>query len=338
MNSKREKRRSSGKKITGILLLGCIIVVAAAVCVIVLPGKKEKKAAEPDISAVAEEPSQADMNQIEYKGKKYVYNSNLTNILFMGIDKAEEIDTTYMPGEAGQADCIMLLSLDKETKEARILQISRNTMTQVDIYDVMGDAYNTIQAQLATQYAYCTGGSRSCWAMKKTVGELLYNLPIDGYFSLAVNGIGEINDALGGVNIAMTEWDEKIDPSFQAGKTVLLKGDYAEKYVRFRDINVFNSNEDRMRRQVSYVTAMIATMRSHGGSALYELIAPFFDKYIETDLDAEQIDALSSYSYLTDEVEYLPGETTMGEEFEEFYPNETALQEMIIDTFYTEVR
>ncbi len=336
MNGKKKiVRHSSGKKITGILVLGCAIVVASAVCVIVLPGKSEARG---DVSAVSEEPSQADMNQIEYKGKKYVYNSNLTNILFMGIDKAEEIDTTYMPGEAGQADCIMLLSLDKETKEARILQISRNTMTQVDIYDVMGDAYNTIQAQLATQYAYCTGGSRSCWAMKKTVEELLYNLPIDGYLSLSVNGIGEINDALGGVNVVMTEEDEKIDSSFQTGTSVLLQGDYAEKYVRFRDTSVFNSNEDRMRRQVNYVTAMISTMRSHGGSALYELISPFFDEYIETDLDAEQIDALSSYTYLTDEVEYLPGETVMGEEFEEFYPGETALQEMIINTYYTEVR
>ena len=74
-----------------------------------------------------------------------------------------------MPGDAGQADCIMLLSLDKETKEGRILQINRNTMTQIDTYDSTGSAFGTVNAQLATQYAYCIGGSRSCWATEKTV-------------------------------------------------------------------------------------------------------------------------------------------------------------------------
>ena len=64
-----------------------------------------------------------------------------------------------MPGDAGQADCIMLLSLDKETKEGRILQINRNTMTQIDTYDSTGSAFGTVNAQLATQYAYCIGGS-----------------------------------------------------------------------------------------------------------------------------------------------------------------------------------
>ena len=33
----------------------------------------------------------------------------------------------------------------------------------------------------------------------------------------------------------------------------------------------------------------------------------------------------------------IPGETRMGEEYLEFYPDETALYEMILDIFYTEV-
>ena len=51
----------------------------------------------------------------------------------------------------------------------------------------------------------------------------------------------------------------------------------------------------------------------------------------------DQIDALSSYTYLTDEVAYLPGETVMGEEFEEFHLDEESLQEQIIRTYYKEV-
>ena len=328
---------NSNKKQIGLIVILAVIIVVIAAGIVLFLTRDKKTETNTDLSAEIETQSQANLNQIDYNGKKYEYNANLMNILFLGIYKAEDIDTSYMPGEAGQADCIMLLSLDKETKEARIWQISRNTMTQVDLYDVNGDVYNAMNTQLATQYAYCIGGSRSCWATEKTVRNLLYDLPIDGYFSLSVDGISLINDAIGGVTVPMTEADEAMDPSFKAGTEVLLKGEKAEAYVRSRDLNTFDSNSDRMRRQVNYVTAMITQMRSHGGKALYDIVSPFLDKYIVTDLDAEQIDALSSYTYLTDDVTYLPGEVTMGETHEEFHVDEAKLQEMLIENFYQEV-
>lgn len=142
-----------------------LAAVAAVTVLFVLHHKQQQeKARQPEESI-----SQAEDNTIEWNGKRYTYNNNLINILFLGIDHANDIDTSYMPGDAGQADCIMLLSLDKETKEGRILQINRNTMTQIDTYDSTGSAFGTVNAQLATQYAYCIGGSRSCWATEKTV-------------------------------------------------------------------------------------------------------------------------------------------------------------------------
>ena len=225
-----------------------LAAVAAVTVLFVLHHKQQQeKARQPEESV-----SQAEDDTIEWNGKRYTYNNNLINILFLGIDHANDIDTSYMPGDAGQADCIMLLSLDKETKEGRILQINRNTMTQIDTYDSTGSAFGTVNAQLATQYAYCIGGSRSCWATEKTVKKLLYNLPISGYFALSVDGIPEINDALGGVTVEMTEEDAAINPAFEAGKEVCLKGADAENYVRYRDTNAFNSNEGRMQRQVKY--------------------------------------------------------------------------------------
>ncbi len=327
---------NKNQKITLILMvILTILTVIAAGLIVKDKRSRESKAVEGNTSTQSQ--SQAGRDQIEYNGKTYEYNSNLTNILFMGIDKADDIDKTYMPGEAGQADCIMLLSLDQDTKEANIWQINRNSMTQVDLYDVSGNAYKTINKQLATQYAYCIGGSRSCWATEKTVGNMLYDLPIDGYVSLAVDGISEINDALGGVKVTMVEADEAVDASFVAGTDVVLKGDLAETYVRRRDINVFDSVTDRMRRQTTYITAMISQMKNKSGSSLYDTLSPFLDNYILTDLDAGQLEALKNYEYKTDDVHYLPGETTMGEKYEEFHIDETKLQQMLIDNFYTEV-
>ncbi len=324
---------NKNQKITLILTVILTILTVVAVAIFVLDIRLRDLKGDEDTQTQ----SQARKDWIEYNGKTYEYNSNLTNILFLGIDKADDIDKTYMPGEAGQADCIMILSLDQNTKEANIWQINRNAMTEVDLYDISGNAYKTIKKQLATQYAYCIGGSRSCWATEQTVAKMLYDLPIDGYVSLSVEGISEINDALGGVKVTMTEADELVDSSFVAGTDVVLKGDLAETYVRRRDITVFDSVTDRMRRQTTYITAMISQMKNKSGSSLYDTLSPFLDNYILTDLDAKELEALKNYQYKTDDIHYLPGETSMGEKYEEFNIDETSLQEMLIENFYTEV-
>lgn len=317
-----------------------IVFFAFSVSVLLLltiSGCGKKNAANADVSVGEQPESQAIDNTLEWKGKRYIYNANLNNILFLGIDKADSFDDEYTPGEAGQSDCIMLLSMDTETRQATILQINRNTMTELDIYDFSGNYLKSVDGQLALQYAYSIGGESSCWAAKKTVGELLYGLPIDGYFAMDMEGIPEINDALGGVNITMKEDYTQIDSSFSEGSTVHLEGMLAQKFVRYRDTSEFNSVEDRMHRQVDYITAMISSMRNSGGKKLYDVLSPYLDTYIVTNLDANQLNALTSYEYLTDDVQYLPGEMTQGDVYEEFYIDEEQLQDLLIRTFYKEV-
>jgi hypothetical protein len=93
-----------------------------------------------------------------------------------------------------------------------------------------------------------------------------------------------------------------------------------------------------MERQVMYISALINTMKQSGGSKLYDVLSPYLDIYIITDLNADQLNALTKYEYLTDEVQYLPGEMKQGEVYEEYYVDEDALQDLLIDTFYEEVK
>lgn len=318
------------KKWNRILLSVCLFASCIA-----LAGCTRKQKPVPE-SAQTEVQSQAIDNTIEWKGKKYKYNHNLNNILFLGVDKSDPIGETYLPGETGQSDCIMLLSLDTEKKKGRILQINRNTYTQVDVYDENGNYANSIDGQLALQYAYDIGGSSSCWAVKKTVGELLYGVPVDGYFALDLDGIAEINDALGGVDVLMKQDYTMIDPSFAEGQTVHLEGMAAQHFVRYRDQAVFNSVQNRMERQTDYVTSLIDSMNRSGGRKLYDVLSPYLDTYVITDLDADQMNALAKYTYDTDEVAYLPGEMREGKEFEEFYVDADALQDLLISMFYVE--
>ena len=144
------ERRSKGKKVLLVILflLVCVLVVWLLKSILKEPEEKWDDSL-----------SQSAINQITYDGKQYSYNGSLINLLFIGIDNSAGIRDDNMPSDAGQADCLILLTLDKEKKEARILQIPRDTMTEVDVYNVGGNIFKTLQAQIATQYADFDGNA-----------------------------------------------------------------------------------------------------------------------------------------------------------------------------------
>ena len=310
------------------------LILFLIICFLIVQGMKtlfKEKEPEWDNSL-----SQSSIDEITYNGQQYQYNSNLVNILYLGIDNYDVIRNDMMPGNAGQTDCIMILSLNKETKEAKILQIPRDTMTEIDIYNRSGDVFKTVTEQIATQYAYCTGGTNSCWAAKKTISEMLYDLPIDAYLAMDMASISLVNDAVGGVTLTIPKDYTMIDPAFQKGATLTLMGEQAYDYVHWRDTNASFSNNDRMERQVQYIPAMIDTIRSNAEleGNYYDTIYPLVEKYMITDLQEDEINELAKYNLAVSDIQRLPGEGKKGEIYEEFYLDEENLQKMLIETFY----
>jgi len=256
--------------------------------------------------------------------------------LFLGIDNNAELSEENIPGAGGQADCIIVLSVDRENKTVQAIQISRDSMTEVDIYDANGNAYATLNAQVATQYAYANGAKNGCWATKKTVSELLYEIPIDGYIAMDIAAVSPINDSLGGVTLTIPEDYTMIDSAFEEGATITLTGEQAEKYVRYRDITIMGDNHFRMRRQIQYIPALLAAMKDKINRSedaldtLYSELTP----YILTDLTTDEVMNMMQYSWSEENVTFLAGESVAGEKFEEFYIDDIKLQETIIKTFY----
>lgn len=210
--------KNKSGKIVAVVVLG----IAGILCIALLTAGYLKKTSEAKKVSQNKQTSQAEVSQasdntIEYNGHKYEYNTDLENYLFIGVDKKEEVTLQDTPGTAGQADCVMILSANKQTKKVKVLQVSRDSMTDVDIYDANGNYYTSVRAQVATQYAYGDGKQSSCLAMEKTVSELLYDLPIAGYVSLDIAGIHAINDAVGGVTITVPEDYTYINSVFQKG-------------------------------------------------------------------------------------------------------------------------
>lgn len=273
---------------------------------------------------------------LEVDGQVYEYNKNLMNILFLGIDKDDVIEEQVNPHSAGQSDCIMILSLNKETKEGRILQIPRDTMTEVDMYDKNGNYYNSAVRQITLQFAFALGGEDSCWAVKKTVSELLYDLPIDGYFAIDMAGVAMITDAIGGIKITIPEDYTHIDEAFVKGETIVLDGAQAEKYVRYRGMDKMFSNNDRMERQTQFIPALVDALKQKAGSNgnYVDMLLPVVGEYMITDLREDQLNDMADYDLDMAEIQTLPGEGKMGDVHEEFHVDQEKLLKNMAEMFY----
>ena len=68
---------------------------------------------------------------VEYQGATYKYNDHLSNYLFLGIDTRESVDTYQTQEDAGQADAIFVVSMDRATEEIKVLFIPRDYMTEI---------------------------------------------------------------------------------------------------------------------------------------------------------------------------------------------------------------
>ena len=79
-----------------------------------------------------------DGKTVSYKGETYVLNENITTVLLIGVDK-DELEDNAVHGEGGEADCVILVSMDTKTGETKLVNISRESYAQVDIYSATGN-------------------------------------------------------------------------------------------------------------------------------------------------------------------------------------------------------
>ena len=337
MKNNKEKKTSS----QGLLLIIILIVIAAIVAVaavyISTQDKKEPKSSPVD-SKQANTEDTLNSGYITYQGEKYEYNANLKTMLFLGIDKEEETTVREVTGRSGQSDCIILAVFDQEKQTTTLLEISRDSMVDIDIYGMDGTYLDTQTAQIALQYAYGQGEKQSCQLTRDAVSEFLYGIRIDDYLSLNMAGIPPIVDSIGGVEITVPKDYTAVDPAFVQGATLTLNGEQAKTYVRKRDTTVLGSNNDRMERQTQFIQALFAKVQASedNGSNMLLQFWSSGEPYMTTDMDFNTLNKMTSYT-MEPEILKVPGEVRAGAEHDEFYVDEAGLQQMIIDTFYQKV-
>lgn len=279
---------------------------------------------------------------ISYNGKNYEFNTSLETYLLMGIDNDNPVETAKDSVSGGQSDAMFLLIANKETQQLSIFSINRNTMTDIEAYDENGKSLGTVTAQLCTQHGFGDAKKLSCARTVSAVSKLFYNLPISGYMSINMGAIGDINDAVGGVEVSVLSDISVPDMgvSLTGGETKTLNGDETYCYLRNRDVTEFDSATDRLRRQEQYIGAFIQKIQgeSEANSVLALDIYNSVEDYLVTDVDfTELVSSLMDYEYSDERMYTVPGETVKGEQFEEYNVDEKVFYDLVIEVFYKEV-
>lgn len=347
LRKKKRKERGNIRPFHVLVAFLCILVLlmAAAVAaffILRVQGKKAlntEKVEEP-ITAPAEAELEKEGKSVVYKGERYWYNENVISILCMGIDASIQETGTDSIGTNGQADALFLAVLDKETGKLSLVNISRDSMVDVNVYNVEGQYLRTERMQICLAYAYGDGKEKSCLNVAQSVSRLLYGMPIHAYAAIEYNGIGVLNDTVGGVTVEVLEDLTRSDPELTLGRTLTLTGQQAITYVRSRDKTVLESNNDRMTRQRQYLLAFIKTVLEQTRSdisvplTLYQTASD----YMITDIGSSEVTYLASLILKTGfsegDLHSIAGEIVMGEEYAEFIPDEESLYEVVLDVFY----
>lgn len=271
--------------------------------------------------------------EVTAQGKTWRFNSHLRTILFMGVDtRTTEQEARYGLGNGGRSDAIILLVIDPDNQIIQPVTLSRDTMTQVDVYDRDRNYLFSGTMQLTMQYSFGDNPKRSCLLMKRKVSDLLYGLPIHAYCSMTLDGITAASELVGGVSLRLEEDWTDIDPSYVAGSTITLDADALESFLRYRDTDVSGSNDVRMRRQGWFIRQLFDQLSSLSGSNI-EVLLKQLDPYIETDMDGDMLRHLTEF-HVSSTILNVPGQTIPGRAHDEYYIDEDGLKQLLLELYY----
>ena len=331
---KRNKNRR--KRIAAVLVI-CGVLAVVAVFAAGIWKQQRKAHMETDDASVSSEENTSE--GITYKGKTYVYNDHLSNYLFMGIDTKGDMETAES-GNAGQADAVFLVSVDRVTKEMQVISIPRDTMTEIQMFSVSRKSLGLMENHINLQYAQGDGKTESCELMETAVSKLLGGIPVHGYCSVNMDGIPVMTEAAGNVQVVIPDNSlEEVNPEFTEGAEVTLTKDNVEQFVRYRNTGREQSALVRQDRQKIFIEAYMKKAQEQYAkdasfvTGLYESMKPYMVTNIGNDLFVK---LLSVAQEGKSSVHTLPGKGAQGEYFDEYRVDEEALQEMIISVFYRE--
>lgn len=278
---------------------------------------------------------------LTYLDKSVELKRHFTTTLILGIDQdgsfPEYKEDDYVPFyNTVQADFIALLIVDYASETIDIIQINRDTMTDVPWFDFLGNPYGTVFEQICLAFNAGSGRDDSCENVVSSVSSLLFDLPVDNYFAYTMSGVGTLTDIVGGVTVHIREDLTSIDPSFVEGTDVTLTSKNAENFVRARKSVSDGTNIYRMQRHRDYFDGFsVSARRAFNSDSDFAVKAiKKLSPLLLSDMSPEQLSDLAVRfdKYTLNPIQTPQGELILGDEYFEFYADKDNLWDIICST------
>lgn len=333
---KKNRKRLIKKVVLGIVcsLLALILIAVGSGIFMMINGENQLLTSDYNITVPDFAETQGNGKFIYYNGHTYSMKENLINFLFLGIDK-ENINLQKETGTQGQADVIILASFDTKTRKTTMLNIPRDTMTDVTVLTPDGLYVGMKNQQICLSYAYGNGKDQSCENTLHAVQRIFYNLPISTYFSLDLDGLEFVNDSIGGVDVISPQTIGE----FVAGQSYHLMGKQAESFVRTRGDEAY-ANLQRNERQKIYMQSFMNTVISQTKKDIFTPLNLFNSTapYSCTNLNPSKVTYLTKEAMTGGSVQFeinnIPVYFTVNNDSVENYILEKEFFEQFLTVFY----
>ncbi len=275
---------------------------------------------------------------IVHQGIPYVQKAAVKTYLLMGVDQTAQ-SAGIGARHSGQADLFLLWIVDHTNRRIYQLQLDRDTMTEVQVYGVLGTKTGTKVMQLCLSHSFGATLAENNQNAIDAVAGLLNNIPIDYYLTFSLEAIGVMNDALGGVTVTLQDDFSAYDPAMTAGITMRLSAAQAEIFTRFRMEVGDGSNHNRMARQRVFLSAAVQLLREQAEDQP-DFIGELYDELedlMTTNVSKSQMinDLNTAYAYAIQPVDILDGEHTIDDSgFMAFYVDDDAVMQWIVQVYF----
>lgn len=254
---------------------------------------------EPPTEAPTEAPTEPD----------YGKTGKVVNILVIGQDTRE--------GEEHKlADCIMLLTLNKETHTVVMTSFLRDSYIKLpEYYRGHTCGWNRINTAYALGYSWY--GTAGAMEMLDITLNNNYGVTVDGNVEFSFDAFKSVITAIGGVEVDlygdeltyMADWAQQYNDHYDyhnMGKhvdihegTCLLNDDLALEYARARHVNAADSDMNRVKRQQIVLSQVVNKLTKMSPLELDNLINQILEQIV-TDISEEDIK-----TYITELTPYL---------------------------------
>lgn len=273
-------------------------------------------------------------NTLTLDGQRYGFDHRIESYLFIGTDDSG----------GGMADFLLLMVLDHTENTVACLQIDRNAVTDVRELTADGQEITSRALQICTAHWYGRNpemaAENTVYAVRNYLGGLG---KIDGYFVMNMRDVGQLNHAVGGVEVTIQDALDAGDPALRQGETLVLSDEQAAYFLRVRMSAGQGTNAERMARQRQYMGSLFKKVKEKSnenptfGLELWDML----HGAAVSDMNGNAFSRIAQKLLKgTDKGIYtLKGETVLGyvlqdgQPHEEFYAADGAIKEAMIDLF-----